>query len=127
LTNGNKDKNKTAVSAVTTKTATRVTETNTVGHCEEQCKGIALLDKYTKSVCAMNKRTAHEYYLRLTNFRHFIICSYKTALDNIIIKINKGSEDPYDILSGYVTYLQTTYNISASTLKERVVTACKFA
>jgi integrase len=60
------------------------------------------------------------------NFRHFIICSYKTTLDNIIIKINKGSEDPYDILNGYVTYLQTAYNISASTLKERVVTAKNF-
>ena len=71
---------------------------------------------------AMNKRTAYEYYLRLTNFQEFVTDTYKTTLDNIIAKINEGAEDPYDILNGYVSYLQTNYNISAYTLKTRIIT-----
>ena len=117
------DKNKNAVSVVR---ASQLTGSTTVGHFKEDT-GSALLDKYIKGVRAMNKRTAHEYYLRLTNFQDFITRKYKTTLDNIIItKINKGSEDPYEILSGYVSYLQTGYDICASTLKERVITAKNF-
>ena len=59
----------------------------------------------------MNRRTAYEYYTRLTGFQNFLIKSYNATLDDIIRKINDGSEDPYDILSGYVTYLQTSYDI----------------
>ena len=84
------------------------------------------IDKYIRSIRAMNKRTAHEYYLRLNNFQDFVIHSYKATLDNIIRKANEGLEDPYEILSGYVAYLQTSYNISASTLKGRVITAKNF-
>ena len=47
-------------------------------------------------------------------------------MDDIITKINKGSEDPYDILSGYVTYLQTSCNLSTLTLKLRIITAKNF-
>jgi integrase len=47
-------------------------------------------------------------------------------LDDIIAKINKGSEDPYDILSSYVPYLQTNCNISTLTLKLRIITAKNF-
>jgi len=47
-------------------------------------------------------------------------------LDDIITKINQGSEDPYDILSGYVTHLQTNYNISTLTIKTRIITAKNF-
>jgi integrase len=74
----------------------------------------------------MNKRTAREYYLRLNGFRDFVFRNYKTTLDNLITKINKGSEDPYGILSDYVAHLQTDYNISTLTLKQRVVTAKNF-
>ena len=74
----------------------------------------------------MNKRTANEYYLRLNNFQGFAIRNYNTALDNIITKINEGSEDPYEILSAYVSYLQTNYNVDASTIKGRVITAKNF-
>ncbi|HET7390665.1 MAG TPA: tyrosine-type recombinase/integrase, partial [Nitrososphaeraceae archaeon] len=83
--------------------------------------------KYIRSISAMNKRTAYEYYLRLTNFQEFVISSYKTTtLDNIITKINEGTEDAYDILNGYVSYLQTNYNISAHTIKTRIITAKNF-
>ena len=47
-------------------------------------------------------------------------------LDDIITRINKGSEDPYQILTDYVNYLQTNYNISTLTLKQRVVTVKNF-
>jgi integrase len=84
------------------------------------------LDKYIRSISAMNQRTAREYYLRLNNFQDFIIRNYNTALDNIITKVNEGSEDPYEILSGYVSYLQTNYNVDASTIKGRIITAKNF-
>jgi hypothetical protein len=69
------NKNKKAVSVVT---AAQLTGTITVGHFKEDT-GSALLDKYIKRVREMNKRTAHEYYLRLTNFRDFIIRKYNTT------------------------------------------------
>ena len=57
------------------------------------------LYKYIRNIRTMNKRTAHEYYLRLTSFQDFIIGrseaktktknSTKAALDNIIRKINE--------------------------------------
>jgi integrase len=84
------------------------------------------LDKYIKNIGAMNKTTAYEYYLRLTSFQDFVTNTYKATLDNIITRINQSSEDPYDILSGYVTYLQTSCNISTLTLKTRIITAKNF-
>jgi hypothetical protein len=64
----------------------------------------------------MNKKTAHEYYFRLLSFRQFVNNAYKngtktnndteSVLDNIIANIKGGSEDAYDILSDFVTYLQ---------------------
>ena len=82
----------------------------------------------------MNKRTAREYHLRLTNFRDFVINRHKgntlnkprTALDHIITKIKQGSEDAYEVLSDYVNYLLTNHNISALTLKQLVVTSKNF-
>ncbi|MGB7638668.1 MAG: tyrosine-type recombinase/integrase, partial [Nitrososphaeraceae archaeon] len=97
-----------------------------VSHLEEEQSTTTRMDKYIRNMRAMNKRTAYEYYLRLTNFQEFIINTYKTTLDNIIAKINEGTEDPYDILNGYVSYLQTNYNISAYTLKTRIITAKNF-
>jgi hypothetical protein len=57
------------------------------------------IDKYVKNIDAMNKATAYEYYSRLTSFRNFVTNDYKTTVDNLIIRIIEGSEDPYDILS----------------------------
>ena len=67
----------------------------------------------------MNKRTAREYYLRLIGFQGFVNNRYntknktETILDNIIANIHEGSEDVYEILSDFVSYLQTRYDISA--------------
>ena len=48
------------------------------------------LYKYINNICAMSKRTAQEYYLRLSDFKSFIISGYRIMLDNIITKINYG-------------------------------------
>jgi integrase len=115
------NKNKTA--------ATQLIDTS--DYCEKESKGTAL-DKYIKNIHAMNKRTAREYYHRLTSFQDFVIHRYKaknetkSTLDNIIAKINEGSEDPYEILSDYVIYLQNNHNVSTLTLKQRIVTVKNF-
>jgi integrase len=84
------------------------------------------LDKYITNIRAMNKATAYEYYLRLTTFQNFIMNDYKITLDNLIIGIREGCEDPYDVLSNYIIYLQNNYNISTRTLKARIITAKNF-
>jgi len=92
------------------------------------------LDRYIRSIRIMNKKTAHEYYIRLNNFQNFVIGKYKTKdavkrktiLDNIITRINEGLEDPYEILNDYVSHLQTNHNISALTLKNYILTVKNF-
>lgn len=82
-----------------------------------------VLDKYIRNIRAMNKRSAYEYHNRLTTFQDFIRNDYKITLDNLIIDLKNGRQDPYDILSNYILYLQNRYNISSGTLKSRVITA----
>ncbi|MFL6413363.1 MAG: hypothetical protein ACJ71K_19245 [Nitrososphaeraceae archaeon] len=117
--------NKLTATAVSSKTfkrrktaTTRLTHSTAINHHGES----TALDKYIKNISAMSKRTAHEYHLRLIGFQDFVIRNYNTTLDNIITRINEGLEDPYVTLSDYITYLQTNYNISTLTLKQRVVT-----
>ena len=74
----------------------------------------------------MNKATAHEYHFRLKSLQEFVTDSYNTTLDDIITRINQNSEDPYEILSGYVSYLQTNCKISTLSLKTRIITAKNF-
>jgi integrase len=85
-----------------------------------------LMDKYIRNIRAMNKATAYEYNFRLKTFQNFIAIDYKTALDNLIMKMREGGEDPYDILSNYIMFLQNNANISSSTLKARIITAKNF-
>ncbi len=75
----------------------------------------------------MNKSTAYEYYFRLMTFQNFIANDYKTTLDNLILEIKEGREDPYNVLSNYIIYLQHNYNISAGTLKARYYNRKKFS
>jgi integrase len=96
------------------------------------CEGSTVLDKYIRSISAMNKRTAREYYLRLLGFREFVNNRHRTnnqteaTLDNVIANIKEGSEDVYEVLGDFVSYLQTKYNISAVTVKQKVVTVKNF-
>src|ERR1700745_2588525 len=85
-----------------------------------------VLDKYIRNIRAMNKRSAYEYYTRLTTFQDFIRNDYKITLDSLIIDLKDGCQDPYDILCNYIVYLQNHYNISSGTLKARIVTAKNF-
>ena len=64
----------------------------------------------------MNRKTAYEYYLRLTSFQHLVTSCYNATLDDIMTKVNEGSQDPYEILSDYVTYMQTNYKILCRSL-----------
>jgi subtilase family serine protease len=50
------------------------------------------LNKYVRSVGAMNSRTAYEYYARLTVFQGFLTNKYNATLDDIITRINQGTE-----------------------------------
>src|SRR6187200_1737873 len=85
-----------------TRTMTQLTQSNSTPTTIRHSIGTAM-DRYIRNIRAMNKRTAYEYYLRLSNFQDYVISTYKTnTLDNIITKRKEGSEDPYDILSGYV-------------------------
>jgi integrase len=70
--------------------------------------------------------------IRLIGFQEFVNNRYnaknqaETTLDNIMANIKEGLEDVYEILSDFVSYLQTRYNISALTLKQKVVTVKNF-
>jgi integrase len=111
---------KASLKSLRTESATaRVIDTNTtIDHPVES----SAVDKYIKNIRAMNKRTAYVYLHRLTGFQDFVERNYKTALDTIITRINEGLQDPYEILSNYVAHIQTNYNVSTLTLKQRVVT-----
>jgi integrase len=85
-----------------------------------------VLNKYIRNIGTMNKATAYEYQVRLTTFAEFVFNDYGTTLDMLIIKLKEGSEDPYDILTNYVAYLQNNCSISAGTLKARIITAKNF-
>jgi integrase len=76
----------------------------------------------------MNKRTAKEYASRLNSFRMFILNYYGgyIIMDNLIIKIKEGSENPYNILNNYAAFLLRSNNVCNSTLKQRIVTVKNF-
>jgi integrase len=84
------------------------------------------LGKYIKSISMVNAGSAREYQLRLKGFNEFVFMEYKANLDNLIMKINERLLDPYDVLSSYILYLQTSNNISTLTLKQRLITAKNF-
>ena len=86
------------------------------------------IDDYLSTVSTMSRYTAKEYAMRLNSFRQFILSHYdrRTTIDNLIVKIKQGSDNPYSILNDYVAYLLNSNNISNLTLKQRVVTAKNF-
>ena len=86
------------------------------------------IDDYLSTISAMSRQTTKEYAIRLNSFRKFILSHYdgRNTVDNLLIKIKEGSENPYSILSNYVAYLLNSNNISNLTLKQRVVTAKNF-
>ena len=82
---------------------------------------------YVDNVRTMSKSTAYEYLSRLNNFQNFLANKYDNQLgiDILLSNIKKGKEDPYTILNGYAAYLKDR-NVSAVTLKQRIVTVKNF-
>jgi len=82
---------------------------------------------YITNVSTMSKSTAREYLARLNHFRDFIANKYesKLSIDNLLSKIKKGNEDPYQVLNGYAACIRNS-NVSTLTLKQRVVTVKNF-
>lgn len=95
-------------------------------HSAAVCHSESVMDKYIINIGAMNKATADEYHFRLTNFQNFALKDYNITLNNLISQINDCVKDAYDVLSNYIGYLQSNCNVSAMTLKQRVVTAKNF-
>ena len=87
-----------------------------------------MIDSYIKSIKIMSKGTSHEYLARLNSFNAFIKNEFSGTLNvnDLVTKIKQGVLDPYDVLSKYSGYLQSSYNISTTTLKGRVVTVKNF-
>ena len=76
----------------------------------------------------MSKHTAREYAMRLNSFRRFVLAYYDRSItiDNLIIKIQEGFENPYNVINNYAVFLLHSNNISNLTLKQRVVTVKNF-
>jgi integrase len=106
-------------------TAITVSETNSINAVTSFYSNIGskAIAKYVRSVSTMSKSTAYEYYTRLSNFDAFVSKGYRMKTDDLLQNLQAGSEDPYDVLSNYTTYLQSNCVISPTTLKQRVVTA----
>ncbi len=79
---------------------------------------------YIQNIGNMSRSTAYEYLIRLNNFNDFVANKYD-SIDELIIKIKAADEDPYDLLNRYAAYLKNC-NITALTLKQRVVTVKNF-
>jgi integrase len=83
---------------------------------------------FLSATSTMSKHTAKEYAKRLNNFRKFISDHYGEyiKIDNLIVKIKEGSENPYSILNNYAAYLLKGNNVSNLTLKNWIVTVKNF-
>ena len=91
------------------------------------------ISKYIKNVGAMNKTTANQYQTRLNSFSNYVAKEYSktVSIDDLIKRIREGTEDPFDILNGYIGFLKQKdknprTSLSPVTLKSRVVTVKNF-
>jgi integrase len=73
----------------------------------------------------MSTSTAREYFARLNGFEDFIAKCNNQSIDDLLAKIKMGDQDPYNLLNSYAAYLKNC-NISALTLKQRIVTIKNF-
>jgi integrase len=83
---------------------------------------------FLSTMSTMSKHTANEYGKRLNSFRKFIFAHYgeHITIDNLIVNVKKGSENPYSVLNNYAAYLLKVNNVSNLTLKQLIVTAKNF-
>ena len=87
---------------------------------------LPLVRNYFENTNIMNKSTAEEYLNRLKIFNEFLYKEYEgITIDTLLEKIKDGTIDTYNILSKYGAN-QKNCNISATTIKQRVVTVKNF-
>jgi integrase len=105
------------------------------------------LAKYIKNIQQANKRTAVEYEYRLSKFEKYVVVAYQqqqyqqqnqdrkiktiiTSLDQVIEELKRSSSnttDLYDLLSGFVVYIQEEQGIeNPNTIRSFVITARNF-
>jgi integrase len=119
-------------------TATTITATATNRKPTSLC-----LTKYIKNIQQANKRTALEYEYRLSKFEKYILAYQQqyqqqnqdrkrktiTSLDQVIEELKRSSNkiDPYDLLSGFVAYIQEEQGIeNPNTIRSFIITARNF-
>jgi hypothetical protein len=101
------------------------------------------LAKYIKNVQQANERTAEQYEYRLSKFEKYLVAASEeeglqqhhqnqelTVLDHVIneLKIaNNNKINPYDLLSGFVAYLQEVEGIeNPNSIRYFVIAARNF-
>ena len=69
---------------------------------------------FLSTMSNMSRRTAKEYAIRLNSFGKFILVHYgeHITIDNHIIKVKEGAENPYSVLNNYAAYLLKGSNVS---------------
>jgi integrase len=85
------------------------------------------ITSYVRNVSTMSESTAYQYLSRLRDFEDSIVNTYDSSLniDSLLFEIKQGKQDPYNLLNNYAAYLKNR-NISAVTLKQRIVTVKNF-
>src|SRR5688572_23744486 len=96
------------------------------------------LAKYIKIVQQANERTAEQYEYRLCKFEKYLVTVSEegqqqqnqelTVLDQIIDKLKSGNNNkinPYDLLSGFVAYLQEVEGVENPNTIRYFVTAAR--
>ena len=73
----------------------------------------------------MSVSTAREYSTRLNDFKNFLAKCNNGSIDDLLLKIKIGEQDAYNLLNSYAAHLKNC-NISAVTLKQRIVTVKNF-
>ncbi|MGB7661879.1 MAG: tyrosine-type recombinase/integrase [Nitrososphaeraceae archaeon] len=83
---------------------------------------------FLSTMSTMSTRTAKEYAKRLNSFRKFVLAYYgeHITIDNLLVKVKEGSENPYSVLNNYAAYLLKGNNVSNLTLKQWIVTVKNF-
>lgn len=125
------------------KTTATSTTTITATAANRKPESLCLI-KYIKNIQQANKRTASEYEYRLSKFEKYVLAYQQqylqqnqdrktktttTSLDQVIEELKNDSNkiDPYDLLSGFVAYIQREQGIeNPNTIRYFVITARNF-
>ena len=126
------------------KTTATAATTMTTTTTDNKSIGSQYLAKYIRNVQQANEATAAQYEYRLSRFEKYIVTAYKEerqerqqqqnqiTLDDVINELKKNGDnniklDPYDLLSGFVAYLEEEEGIeNPNTIRYFVTTAGNF-